>query len=390
MREPRHERPVAALLIGVLATIWLATTATSADASVQMAETPARSYYLVSLDRASLADAAEAVLVQSLRSEAVVDPGLTGTVTFRVSEPLSDRELEERFALVLADQGVALVRADSGFRLMDLQDAQATRPRLDVVGVEAPPMKPGALTALTPAVLPKAPPTASNPTGRWILALSAVLAAAWLSVLAWLKRTSLRAVIDKSRAVRFRPSVSRADGRDAVVDHLLSKHHIDLTSLATACDQAAKDGRPVEQLLCDLHAVNEQQLADAYCIVTGLARWDGLASETLLAADLSAFFRQRPLKVIEADDWSITVATADPLDDRTFAVLSRLSGRMVTLQVAQRSDVSVESPAEPPMSPGLIIPWFRSPPPDGAMLLQAILSRRLSNQTEPAVPDHSR
>ena len=95
MREPRHERPVAALLIGVLATIWLATTATSADASVQTAETPARSYYLVSLDRASLADAAEAVLVQSLRSEAVVDPGLTGTVTFRVSEPLSDRELED-------------------------------------------------------------------------------------------------------------------------------------------------------------------------------------------------------------------------------------------------------------------------------------------------------
>ncbi len=94
------------------------------------------------------------------------------------------------------------------------------------------------------------------------------------------------------------------------------------------------------------------------------------------------------MALVEADAWSVVVATSDPLDDAAFATMSRLSRRMVTLMVASRSDLELAigkaSPVDTPEPTrhSLIIPWARPARPDGAALLQAILTRRIQPSAE--------
>lgn len=93
------------------------------------------------------------------------------------------------------------------------------------------------------------------------------------------------------------------------------------------------------------------------------------------------------MSLIEADEWAVVVATSDPLDHAAFAEISRLSGRMVTLVVAARSALTAEpfrdnGSAEPPPE-RLIIPWARKRDMDGAILLQAILTRRVQSPQQP-------
>jgi len=352
---------------------------------------PASTYYLISLDRAPLDEAAEAVLIQSLGSTVVVDPDLEARITFRVADALTPTELAEQFSVALAEEGVALVRSGDGFRLMDLQNALAARPQLDIVSVPPPELRPGAREALSASV-PAAATARPDPVGKRDvrgLALAAIVVAL-AAASAWMLRDRWRPALVRVGRARRALRRDRQGERDAVVDRLVATGTIDLALLAGACETAARRGWPVEQVLCDLGGVSDQALADAYAGVSGLERWSPSDRPSLIAdpdADpLAGALRGRGMSLVEADDWAVVVATSDPLDDEAFAEASRLSGRMVTLVVAARSALTTEpfrdSAAAVVPEDRLVIPWSRKRDMDGAALLQAILSRRVIPPSE--------
>ncbi len=380
-------------IAGIVLSCWLSGSvpARAVAPPAPVSGLPAATYYLISLDHAPLDEAAEAVLIQSLGSTVVVDPDLEASITFRVAEALTPTALAEQFSVALAEEGIALVRSGDGFRLMDAQTALAARPKLDIVSVPQPELRPGAREALTTfeSPAPIAPPDkVGEPEVPWLAAVTLVVALAAGS--AWMLRDRWRPVLMRVRRVRRVFRRDRQAERDAVVDRLVATGTIDLALLARACETAARRDWPVEQVLFDLGGVSDEVLADAYAAVSGLDRWSPPARPSLRAepeADpLGGLLSQRAMLLVEADDWAVVVATSDPLDDEAFAEASRLSGRMVTLVVAARSAITAEpfrdSGAAAVPEDRLIIPWGRKRDMDGAALLQAILSRRISPPSE--------
>jgi hypothetical protein len=378
-------KSVPAVGAALIALVWGVFLPVEARARVPDPGLSGSNYYLISLDKASLEDAAEAVLLQSLRSRVVIDPGLEAEISFRVAEPLTTTELAEQFSVALAEEGIALVRSGDGYRLMEMQGALALRPRLDIVSVPPPDMR---LEVPSPMPRPGSSSAAAvtEPVagGRsyWLLLLPFLAVAAAASTwLLWRRGQFgfLRALLDRSKRGR---ELTR--DRDAVIDRLLAEHPVDLPVLGGACAVASRQGWPVEQVLCDLGGVGDEALADAYADVTGLQRWFP-AERPLIAPGagqdgLAAFLREQNMALIEADEWAVTVATSDPLDHTAFAELSRLSGRIVTFLVASRSALT-DTPFhgtvtdKPPLD-RLVIPWARKRDMDGAALLRAILNRR--------------
>lgn len=379
-------------IVGIVLSCWLSSAVpTHAVAPpAPIAGVPGATYYLISLDRAPLGEAAEAVLIQSLGSTVVVDPELEGHITFRVAEALTPTQLAEQFSVALAEEDIALVRSGDRFRLMDLATALAARPKLDIVSVPPPELRPGARDALSLPVPPaptESPAMAGSPDLRWV-ALAA-LVGALAAGSAWMLRDRWHPALMQVRRVRRAFRRDRQGERDAVVDRLVAAGTIDLALLARACETAARRGWPIEQVLCDLGGVSDQALADAYATVAGLERWSPPARPTIAAGHdpdpLVTSLSERTMSLVEADDWAVVVATSDPLDDEAFAEASRLSGRMVTLVVAARSALTTEpfrdSAAAAPED-RLVIPWGRKRDMDGAALLQAILSRRAASPPE--------
>lgn len=386
-----RQKPAIIAGFALLTSLWGALSPHGVMASVPVAGPPGPTYFLISLDRAPLGEAAEAVLIQSLRSTVVVDPGLEAEITFSVAEPMTTTELAEQFSVALGEEGVALVRSGDGFRLMDLQSALAERPRLDIVSVPPPELLPGAREGVSPFA-PTAPIAVPEPIDnrarRWpvLVAILVVIA----SGPAWLFWRHGRLTFLRVRRVRLDYQQKQTRHGDVVIDRLLASETIDLALLAGACDIASRRSWPIEQVLCDLGGVSDEALADAYASVAGLERWRpsdrppinaGLEPEGLAAA-----LRDRSMSLIEADEWGVVVATSDPLDDTAFTEVSRLSGRMVTLVVAARSALTAEpfrdNGSAEPLPERLIIPWARKRDMDGATLLQAILNRRVQSSQE--------
>ena len=378
-------KSIPAIGAALIALMWGVFLPAEAMARVPDAGPSGSNYYLISLEKASLDDAAEAVLVQSLRSRVVIDPDLEAEISFRVAESLTTTELAEQFSVALAEEGIALVRSGDGYRLMELQGALAQRPPLDIVSVPPPDMRlevPPAMPRPGPAAV--ATETGSVAGGRsyWLLLLACLVGlAAVSSWLLWRRGQFgvLRVLLDRGDRRR---ELTR--DRDAVIDRLLADHPVDLPVLGGACAVASRQGWPVEQVLCDLGGVGDEALADAYSDVTGLQRWDPAERPPIAPGAgpdaLAAFLSEQKMALVEADEWAVTVATSDPLDHVAFAELSRLSGRMVTLVVASRSALTDtpfrDSGTDKPPMDRLVIPWARKRDMDGAVLLRAILNRR--------------
>lgn len=378
-------KSVPAIGAALIALVWCVFLPAEAKARVPDSGLSGSSYYLISLDKASLDDAAEAVLVQSLRSRVVIDPDLEAEISFRVAESLTTTELAEQFSVALAEEGIALVRSGDGYRLMDMQGALALRPPLDIVSVPPPDMR---LEVLPPMPRPE-PSAAAAETGTvsggrsyWLLLLPCLVALAAASTwLLWRRGQPglLQVLLDRGNRER---ELTR--DRDAVIDRLLADHPVDLSVLGGACAVASRQGWPVEQVLCDLGGVGDEALAGAYSDITGLQRWYPADRHPIAVRagpnGLAAFLSEQKMALIEADEWAVTVATSDPLDHAAFAELSRISGRMVTFVVASRSaltDTPFLDPGTDKSSPDrLVIPWARKRDMDGAVLLRAILNRR--------------
>ncbi len=351
----------------------------------------ARSFYLISLSQTPLPEAADAVLVKSLGSTVRIDQGVDADITLSIAEPMKVEDLEIAFAAELSNHGIALVRDGEGYRLADVSVAMVETPRPLIVGAPLP--TPKATIAQQPAS-DDGPAVVSDPRGKaWGLYAALILVAAVVAGLAVRFGQPLIMGLRRRFAHTSRrpAAVANSTQRDAVVDWLLSRHSVPLPLLASACDRAARLTRPVEQALCDVGAVTDANLADAYCAITGLSRWDPATTPAHTSGDmvLDAFIQKHPLRVVELDDWSLVVACADPLDDRTYAALSRTARRMVTLRVGRLSEIATDGGAasDPEHhAPLVIVPWSR-PRPDGAHLLQAILARRSAAEAGQASGD---
>lgn len=342
--------------------------------------TDGRSFYLISLAQTPLPEAADAVLVKSLGSTMRIDEGVDADITLSIAEPMTVEDLEIAFAAELSNHGIALIREGEGYRLADVSVAMVETPRPIIVGAPLP--TPKVTIAQQPASA-DGPAVVSEPKGKaWWLFAALILVASVVAGLAVRFGRPLILGLHRrfAHTSRHPAAATNSTQRDAVVDWLLSRHSVPLPLLASACDQAARLARPIEQALCDVGAVTEKNLADAYCAITGLSRWDPATAPTLASGDvvLDGFIRNHPLRIVALDDWSLVAACADPLDDRTYAALSRTARRMVTLRVGLLSEISPEGGAasDPEHhAPLVIVPWSR-PRPDGARLLQAILARR--------------
>lgn len=340
----------------------------------------ARSFYLISLSQTPLTEAADAVLVKSLGSTVQIDEGVDADITLSIAEPMTVEDLEIAFAAELSNHGIALVREAEGYRLADVSVAMVETPRPLIVGA---PLAIPKNTVVQQQALTVAATRDSAPRrlSWWIYGAGALVAAVLLGLA--IRFGAPVIALFRSRLApsqKRRSATSNAAQRDGVVDWLLSRDSVPLPLLASACDRAARLGRPVEQALYDVGAVTDVDLADAYCVITGLSRWDPATMPALALEDgaLGSFIQNHALRIVEMDDWSVVVACADPLDDRTYAALSRTARRMVTLRVARLSEIApqgTDASDDDHDAPLVIVPWSR-PRPDGARLLQAILARR--------------
>lgn len=389
-------RPTRFPLIGwVCITLCLgAAPAHAVPAAPAQAEAP-RTYYLFSLPDAEISEVASAVLGEALTYPYDIDAAVTGKMSFRVSEALSEAELLERLATALETRGVALVRTDGALRLAPLDTALAERPALDIVGRAAPPPPPVLIPKAVPSNAIIEPASADGDTGGgmgWAFALLAALALGGLALL--LGRRTRVVEILRRRIGAPTPVPSHRGSRDEVIDALLATQPVSLADLAGACDMAAAQGRPVEQVLRQQGAITDEALAQTYATVSGLALWDRTAQPPIGPPpgleNLTTVLAATRMALVAADDWSVTVATADPFDDEAFNRLCRSSRRMVTLVVARWSDLNGGRPVKgaanddsvntgvDPLGPLHIRMKSIGRPAarDGAALLQDILARK--------------
>jgi general secretion pathway protein E len=125
---------------------------------------------------------------------------------------------------------------------------------------------------------------------------------------------------------------------DALGDILLQQGHCDQRTLERARRVAVDSDQRLDAVLIQLGLVSERGLADAYASllsvpVTSTDRYP--VSAPVLPDRLSAAFLRHARAVpLAADQQTLVLATADPLDPFTQAAVAMATGRRVTLEVA--------------------------------------------------------
>ena len=127
-----------------------------------------------------------------------------------------------------------------------------------------------------------------------------------------------------------------------MLEHLRAVGCIDQAAQARAELIAGRTGQAVEQILNQLGSLTDDDLADAYAAVTGLAIWNPAVepatvdlNETAIAPEFLERSRSVPLA---GDGGVLLFATCDPLDPETAAGLSFATGRRVGARIARPSD----------------------------------------------------
>jgi general secretion pathway protein E len=125
---------------------------------------------------------------------------------------------------------------------------------------------------------------------------------------------------------------------DALGEILLQRGHCDHRTLERARRVAVDSDQRLDAVLIQLGLVSERGLADAYASllsvpVTSVERYP--ASEPVLPDRLSAaFLRHAHAVPLAADQETLVLAAADPLDPFTLAAVAMATGRQVKLEVA--------------------------------------------------------
>jgi general secretion pathway protein E len=127
--------------------------------------------------------------------------------------------------------------------------------------------------------------------------------------------------------------------REQVLEHLRDHARLDESAISRAELVATRTGQPVEQVLNQLGALSDRELADAYAEVSGCDLWD--PAEIPQALDLAEFdlsadyLRQNRLLPLQRDGDTVICAAVDPLDDDALSGLAFALGGGVRVLVAQ-------------------------------------------------------
>lgn len=130
--------------------------------------------------------------------------------------------------------------------------------------------------------------------------------------------------------------------RALVLDHLAEVGKLDQAALARAELVATRTKQPVEQVLNQLGALTDEELAEAYAAICGCAVWDPRTTPpTLDLADLGlslAFLQNHRILPLGQDEDGVLAAACDPLDDEGLAGLSFATGASIRVLVARAGD----------------------------------------------------
>ena len=129
------------------------------------------------------------------------------------------------------------------------------------------------------------------------------------------------------------------DRRERVMDYLRDHARIDEAAVSRAELVASRSGQPVEQVLNQLGALTDRELAQAYVEVSGCDLWD--PARTPQAIDLAAlgisrdYLRQNRILPLGRDGDVVVCAMVDPLDDEALTGLAFVLGGSMRILVAQ-------------------------------------------------------
>jgi type II secretory ATPase GspE/PulE/Tfp pilus assembly ATPase PilB-like protein len=127
-----------------------------------------------------------------------------------------------------------------------------------------------------------------------------------------------------------------------VLDHLAEIGKLDQAALARAELVAARTKQPVEQVLNQLGALTDDELAEAYATICGRPVWDPITTPATLdpaELDLSqAFLQSHRILPLERDEEGVLCAVCDPLDDEGVAGLAFATGASIRILVAKAGD----------------------------------------------------
>ncbi|CAN5303969.1 GspE/PulE family protein [soil metagenome] len=130
--------------------------------------------------------------------------------------------------------------------------------------------------------------------------------------------------------------------RARVLDHLHERGRFDDAALARAELVAVRTHQPVEQILNQLGALNDDDLAQAYSAVSGCPLWDPIRDPPALdLKDLEVsteFLRRSRLLPLSRDGSALLCAVCDPLDDEALSGLAFAVGGSVRTVIARAGD----------------------------------------------------
>lgn len=143
-------------------------------------------------------------------------------------------------------------------------------------------------------------------------------------------------------AVKAAASPVGKQKRQAVLEKLQADGIVDGAALARAELVSTRTGQPVEQVLNQLGALSDEDLASVYAEVAGCEIWDPDRQRIDFKPDelnvpVEFLRRGRLLPIVDAKG-TLVCAACDPLDDETVSGLVFATGRKIRLLVARPGD----------------------------------------------------
>ena len=130
--------------------------------------------------------------------------------------------------------------------------------------------------------------------------------------------------------------------RAAILERLLERGLVDASAIARAELVSVRTGQPVEQVLNQLGALSDDDLARAYAEALGCEVWDprpgAIDADPEALGVTTEFLRRARLLPLTTSERTLVCAACDPLDDEALSGLVFATGRPVRVLAARPGD----------------------------------------------------
>jgi len=135
-----------------------------------------------------------------------------------------------------------------------------------------------------------------------------------------------------------------AERRQRLVEALQDRGLVEAGAMTRAAQVAVRTGQPVEQVLNQLGALSDDDLAKAYVEASDCPLWDSRTEPVLLdAKDLKVsveYLRRHRVIPLRREGAALVCAVCDPLDDQALSGLKFALGGEIDIRVARPGDWS--------------------------------------------------